>query len=625
MDRGISRRDFLNGVGAVAASTLIPGCSSLRNSDRYDGGRATDGYPPTRMGLRGSHPGSFEVAHQLAFTGRSDWGPVQEPDPDLYDLIVVGAGISGLAAAHFFRQHEPDARILILDNHDDFGGHAKRNEFKVGDRTLIGYGGSQTLENPYDYSDVTKALLYDIGIRLERFESAYDKDFYRRHGLRGGVYFDRETYGVDRLIPYEIVAYSRYLPVVLSTLSPHEAVAQMPLSESGKRDLLKLLEADESLLADLPLPEQRRYLRQISYRDYLMKHLNITAPEVFTMLEGMATDVSIGIDTASAGQMMGYVGLPGLSTTDLHRDDFDDDPYIHHFPDGNASVARLLVRSMIPRVAPGDTMEDVVTARFDYRRLDEADSRVRLRLNSTAVHVANEGGPANSKRVSVNYVRHGRAYRAWGRTCVIAGYNAMIPYLCPEFPETQRKALSEAVKSPIIYTNVLLRNWQAWKKLGIGAMAAPGSYHANAMLDFPVSLGDYAFSANPDEPILVHLERFAKRPDAGPSTKSQYRAIRHDMLKTPFETIERGTRAQLAGALAQGGFDPARDILGITTNRWAHGYASFYFSRDSDMAPNLIGRKRFGRIAIANSDAGARPVIHSAIDQAYRAVGELVA
>ena len=625
MDRAISRRDFLNGVGVVAASTLMPGCSSLRNSDRYDGARATDGYPPARMGLRGSHPGSFEVAHQLAFAGRSDWGPVQEPDPDLYDLIVVGAGISGLAAAHFFRQHEPNARILILDNHDDFGGHAKRNEFKVGDRSLIGYGGSQTLEDPYDYSDVTKALLYDIGIRLERFESAYDKDFYRRHGLRGGVYFDRETYGVDRLVPYEIVAYSRYLPVVLSTLSPREAVAQMPLSESGKRDLLKLLEADESLLADLPRPEQRRYLRQISYRDYLMKHLNITAPEVFTMLENMATDVSLGIDTASAGQMMGYVGLPGLSTTDLHRDDFDDNPYIYHFPDGNASVARLLVRSMIPRVAPGDTMEDVVTAKFDYGRLDEADSRVRLRLNSTAVHVANEGGPANSKRVSVSYVRHGRAYRVWGRTSVIAGYNAMIPYLCPEFPETQREALSEAVKSPIIYTNVLLRNWQAWKKLGIGAMAAPGSYHANAMLDFPVSLGDYVFSANPDEPILVHLERFAKRPDAGPSTKSQYRAIRHDMLKTPFETIERGTRAQLAGALAQGGFDPARDILGITTNRWAHGYASFYFSRDGGMTPNLIGRKRFGRITIANSDAGARPVIHSAIDQAYRAVGELVA
>ena len=623
MDRAISRRDFLNGVGVVAASSLMPGCSR-RDSAVGPGRPATDDYPPARTGLRGSHPGSFEVGHQLAFTGRRDWGAVQEPDSDQYDLIVVGAGISGLAAAHFFREHQPDARILILDNHDDFGGHAKRNEFQVGDRTVIGYGGAQTLEEPDGYSDVTKKLLHDIGVRIDRFETAYDKDWYRRNGLRGGVYFDRATYGVDRLVPYELVAYSRYIPVAHSTLSPREAVAQMPLSEAGKRDLLKVLEVDASVFAGASVREKRRLLRQISFRDYLVKHLNVTAPEVFALLENMATDVSVGIDTASAGQMMGYVGLVGLPQG-VDRGTFDADPYIHHFPDGNASVARLLVRGMIPRVAPGDSMEDVVTAKFDYGRLDESDSRVRLRLNSTAIHVANEGSPENAKRVSVTYVHGGRAYRVWGSATILACYNAMIPYLCPEFPDVQREALAEAVKTPIIYTNVLLRNWQAWKKLGIGAMAAPGSYHACAILDFPVSLADYAFSANPDEPILVHLERFAKRPDAGPSRQAQYRAVRHDMLVTPFETIERGTRAQLAGALAEGGFDPAVDILGLTTNRWAHGYASSYPGRDGGTAPHVIGRKRVGRIAIANSDSGGRAIIHAAIDQAHRAVGELVA
>ena len=185
-----------------------------------------------------------------------------------------------------------------------------------------------------------------------------------------------------------------------------------------------------------------------------------------------------------AGSAIYYMGLPGAKATGIPGYE-EDEPYIHHFPDGNASVARLLVRSLIPAVAPGSTMEDVITARFDYSKLDLEKSPVRLRLNSTVTHVANDGDPESAKKVGVSYVRGGQAYRVQARHCVLACYNAMIPALCPELPAPQREALAYGVKAPILYTNVALNNWWAWKKLGVGAVVSSGSYHVNAMLDFP--------------------------------------------------------------------------------------------------------------------------------------------
>ncbi len=353
MDRPITRRDFLNGVGAVAAGTLIPGSALAEAAAALeDPAGAKEVYPPLLTGMRGSHAGSFEVAHQLAREHRTNWGPVREPDPELYDLIVVGGGISGLAAAHFYRKQKPDARILILDNHDDFGGHAKRNEFQLAGRTIIGYGGSQTLEDPGDYSDVTKGLLRDIGIDILRLGAGYDQGFYRRHGLRAGTYFDRATYGVDRVIPYELTGLSGYLPLAPSTVTPQEAVAQMPLSEPARRELLKALLIDENRISHVPAEQQEDYLWTISYRYFLRRYLGITNPEVIAMLQGMTTDMSVSFDMGSALSAINYVGLPGVKATALPADVLHGEPYIHHFPDGNASVARLLVRDMIPQVAP---------------------------------------------------------------------------------------------------------------------------------------------------------------------------------------------------------------------------------------------------------------------------------
>ncbi len=639
MDRPITRRDFLNGMGAVAAGSVIGGTTLADRSSAASHAEAAMGggaYPPALTGLRGSHRGSFEVAHQLVLQGQSDWGAVGEPDADVYDLVVVGGGVSGLAAAYFYRKQHADARILILDNHDDFGGHAKRNEFRVGEKTLIGYGGSQSIDGPGRFSDVAIGLIKDLGVEPKRFETAYDQDFYRRNGLMAGVYFNRETWGTDRVVPFDMGSFEGYLPLAPSPLSTDQAVAQMPISDPAKAELLKLFKANKDHVPEHWVFGEVDYLSTISYRDFLSKHMGITEPEVFKLFQDMTADFGVGIDAAPALYAF-YYGLPGLDATSLsglagrllywlYTD--RDEPYIYHFPDGNASVARLLVREMMPDVAAGSTMEDVVTARFDYSKLDVASAQVRLRLNSTVVHVEHDGKPASASRVGITYVRDGRAQRVWGRGCVLACYNGIIPYLCPELPESQREALGYAVKSPILYTNVCLRNWQAWKKMGIGGVIAPGSYHITALLDFPIDLGGYKFSRGPDEPIVCHMERFPHRPNEGLTNREQFRAGRHELLSTSFETMERSIRTQLAGTLGEGGFDPARDIEAITVNRWAHGYAYFYnplFDPEFEegQEPHVLGRQPLGRISIANSDAAGQAYLHKAIDEAHRAVGEL--
>jgi spermidine dehydrogenase len=315
--------------------------------------------------------------------------------------------------------------------------------------------------------------------------------------------------------------------------------------------------------------------------------------------------------------------LPKRRTGD---DENEEEPYIFHFPDGNASIARMLVRSLVPGSAPGNTMEDIVTARMDYGALDDPASRVRVRLNSTAVHVQHVGDPNTAKEVAVTYVRGGQARRVRAASCVLACYNMVIPYLCPEMPDKQREALAYAVKIPLVYVNVQIRNWKPFQKLGLSSIYAPGGYFSNIAVDYPVSIGGYNF---PDEPCVLHLLRTPCQP--GLPCKDQYRAGRWELFTTKFETFEHQVRDQLSRMLSASGFDAALDIEAITVNRWPHGYAYEYnrlfepLDRPDSERPCVIGRQPFGRITIANSDADGHAYTNIAIDQAHRAVQEIMA
>jgi spermidine dehydrogenase len=612
MDVDISRRDFLNGVSVAIGASLWSPTSSAQNIGAQD---LAGYYPPLLSGLRGSHPGSFEVAHGLV--NGATWDG--EDTGEEYDLVVVGAGISGLSAAYFYRQAMGNAaRILILDNHDDFGGHAKRNEFEIDGRLLIGYGGTVLLEQPGDYPEVAKRLIRELGIDLQRLSAAHEGRLYRSLGLSRGTFFDKETFGTDHL--------------AAGNIADPDILMHVPLSEEAKADLTRLYANERHYLDDIPAAERVDYLVRTDYRTYLSERAGI-GDEALKVLESMPRGLwAIGIDALPARTAWSseYPGFGDLEL-DVSYDEEDSQRGVFHFPDGNASVARLLVRNMIPTVAPGDSMEDIVTARFDYGKLDDPASSVRVRLNSTAVRAQHLDDNLNNP-VQVTYVRDGEARRVTAGQVVMACYHGIIPQLCPEMPQTQRGILSNSLRAPHIYSRALIRNWSSFVELGLQRVNCPGSYHTGIRLDYPVSLGDYRCPRSPDEPIVVNLTRVPGQP--GLSAREQFAAGQRDLLTTSFETFERNIRDQLGRILGPGGFDPARDIAGITVNRWPHGYAYGYDPATDRVAfePSqwpeetrswVRGSQRFGNISIAATDAASNAMTESAIEEAHRAVNDL--
>ncbi len=617
MGRAITRRDLLSGMGvALSGSALFPWArtEALALPASYVGQprHPPEPYPPELTGLRGNHPGSFEVAHAMRDGKR--WSDAEDSG-EIYDLIVVGGGLSGLSAAWFYRQQAgPEARILILDNHDDFGGHAKRNEFHHQGRMLLGKGGTWEVEDYDSYGRAARRLLRSLKIDVTRGDELRDRDLYDSLHMRGGFFFGRETFGSDRLV------------VGQDGESRADFLARTPLSEEARRSLTRLFGREVDYLPALSRREKRDFLRGISYQEFLQGTAGVH-PDAIPFLGTSDSYWAAGIDAISAWAALfsGYPGLEGLGFPD------DEGGHSLTFPDGNASIARLLVQSLIPGVctASAADMERIVTARFDYSQLDRADARVRIRLESTAVNVAHRGA---AKEVEVTYVQSGVAKKVRAGHCVLACYNSVIPHLCPELPSKQRRALGLSLKAPLVYTNVLLRSWTAFHELGVRRIRSPGCYHNGMGLDIPLRIGDYRTSIRPEDPTVLLLVRVPLMP--GLTAQEQWRLGRYNLLTTTFETFEREIRDQLARTLQAGGFDPAREIEAITVNRWPHGYAYGQDLETGEVAwvgdevpperrPWELGRRPFGRIAIANCDAAANAMTEAAIDEAHRAVRDL--
>ena len=572
-------------------------------------------YPPARTGLRGSHPGSNTHAHSRALDGKSDWGPTTDLK-EAYDLVVVGGGLSGLSAAYFYqKEHGRDKRVLVLDNHDDFGGHAKRNEHTIDGKTLLGYGGSQTLISPQHEGKTVLSLLKDIGVDLDRFKTAYDFDFYKRNKLDAVTYFNKKTFGEDKVVRHPYCNYPNFVEgLPQSTLSHEEAAQQAPLSERGKEQLLRVLNGGLHVLK-VPKRELRRYIRSHSYYEYLKTNLGVDDPGVFKMARHSAADWgSGGTDVMSIGaaKSCGALGFVPVATYD------EGNPYIHHFPDGNAGVARSLVKKMIPNVGEGNNAEEIVLSKFKYAELDKSSNLVRIRLNSTVVKVQHAGDPKSSSEVFVNYINGNKSYQVKGKGVVMACYNMMIPYIVPDLPKEQNAALKLQTKTPLQYTTVGLKNWRAMKEMGIGLAMSPGNMHQVVQMDFPVTMGGYEFTKTPNDPCIIQMVSCPTGETVGAPAVEQFREARYKMLELKFSDYENEIREHLSGMLANGSFEFDRDVQSISVNRWAHGY-----SYGGPGNSTRKGRQPFGRITIANSDSAPGADALVAIRMAWRAVKEL--
>ena len=634
----ITRRDFINGTLMVAGTAMLGfGATSQAVLDTLD----PLYYPPSLTGLRGDHVGSYTNAHSRALAKKSYWGPTTELKEE-YDLIVVGGGISGLSAAFFYQQeHGKDKKVLILDNHGDFGGQCARNEHTVGDNTRLIFGGSQTIVSPHARSKTTLKLLKDLGIDLDRLKKAFDVDFYKRHNLRAVTYFNKRKFGEDKVVKHPFCYYPSFVEGLLRPkLSYEEAVKQTPLSEKGKEQLLRVLKGGVHVLK-VPKEKLEEYISTHSYFDYLKNTLGVDDPLVLEMARNSCIDnLGEGADVTTIGDALttGGLGFDPASLKDVMGKKkyekyikehgyimVDEDPYVHHFPDGNASLARLLVRKMIPNVGPGDSYEDIVLSKFNYSELDKSSNIVRIRLNSTVVNVKHSGDPNSSSDVFVSYINGKKSYQVKGKGVVMACYNVMIPHIVPDIPEEQAAALRRNMRIPLFYSTVGLKNWRAMKEMEIGVAISPGNMHQAVLMDFPVSMGGYNYTKTPDDPCAILMVGCPFGETVGAPPIEQFREARYRMLSLQFEDYEKEIREHLTGMLPKGSFEFDRDVESITVNRWSHGYGyrgTALF--DSDL-PEIVmkGRKPFGRITIANIDSGLSSYIHVAIDQAWRAVKEL--
>lgn len=641
MDREIDRRDFLNGVSiSVVAAALGP--SALNPSAMAQGVSTAKQdqagyYPPALDGLRGSHTGSFETSHTVR-DGRSIDG---RDTGEEYDLVIVGGGISGLAAAWFYRQSAgPDAKILILDNHDDFGGHAKRNEYTLDGRNFIVNGGTLNIEQPTNYSTVAMGLLRELGINTEAYHEKTDPmvRYYRNNGYSSSTFFDQQTFGIEGL-------YHRP-----EGMSWSEFIDRSPLKNPAKRDIKKLYDEEvrASDLENLTDEEKKKKLALISYNDYLTEYLGLD-PSVLPFFQARTHfRYYMGPEQVPALYLWQQGGFPGFEHLGLrptgkisplhhvggshHGREHEHRERSIYFPDGNATITRLIIRHLIPDAIAGDGIDSIFTADTDYGKLDRPENNSRVRLNATVINVKHLGDPQSAKKVELTYIREDGPSKVTAKNCILACWHMVIPYLCREFSATQRGAMKYGIKAPRVYSNVLLRNGKAFEKLGSYSIHSPGEFHTSTSLHPPYNVGDYVGPIKPEEPLIVKMHRAPCKPGADRTT--QLKSGRTELFNMPFSTFERNIREQLNRMLMGTGFDAARDIAGITVNRWPHGNAYIYNTLTeplhwcfypTDDRPCVIASKKLGRISIANSDAGANPFTDVAIDEAHRAVREVLA
>ncbi|BFM14693.1 NAD(P)/FAD-dependent oxidoreductase [Maricurvus nonylphenolicus] len=635
MTKSIKRRDFMNGMAfslagaALAPKTLM--AESITQARGMESGQQelpADYYPPTRNGMRGSHEGSYEVAHDMAWRGVK---PERYADiNEEYDLIVVGAGISGLAAASLYQKHTGgNQRILILDNHDDFGGHAKRNEFHSQGKMLLGYGGSQNLEYPDEYDTITRDFLEELGVDFDQLEQAVHPEFpVAKMDQPMGLFLDEQS---------EKIVNGMWLPAQYGKGNYKELIAQLELPEDEKQRLMTFFSGGKDYLADMSLNEKLEYIASTSYKEFLVHRVGLTNRALSFSDSFVRMSNCVGADSLSLTEAFasGAPGLQSVGSLGKLAADLAVDPNnvytASFFPDGNASIARMLVRRLIPGVASGNSMTDVVTAKFDYQKLDAPENLVRLRLNSTVVEARNQ--PDGS--VTVSYVdKSGSApknLRVKAKHSILACYNGIIPHLCPELPKQQKEHLKYGVKAPFLYVNVLIRDGAVINKAGVNLFNCPNSPFQVVHVTPLTTMGEYEHKVVDGEPTALFMtaspppQRDLDNPNQ--TVRDLFRQGRYKLYSTPFSDYETDIKEQLNKMFGQFGFDAEKDLEAITVNRWSHGYAYGYFDLfdpewEQGQAPHELGRKPIGNITIANSDSEAEAYVNGAVKAAWRAVKE---
>ncbi|HUJ22923.1 MAG TPA: NAD(P)-binding protein [Bryobacteraceae bacterium] len=613
MHERISRRDYLNSTLLASGSLLLGSVCpmDLMAQNDWDGYGGVGDYSS-------SNGNTFEVmteAHKIR-------DRVYEPLPagikdagELYDCVIVGGGISGLAAALFFKRQYPKRTCLVLENHGIFGGEARRNEFLVEGQRLIAHQGSAMIFPPL------------AGTFLE--------DFYNSIGINQWPFPYQAWSGNDPEIPLGRTPYpdgartSGFFFGPKFGQSPGKWVKDpwgtrlegAPISEEARRELAGMRDADAPRRRKLPERHGdsiSRHLDSITLEQDLMETYGLSRETVRTFLSPVSGGGSgLGADALSAyAEYAADVLLP-----------WDYPKGAQMFPGGNAGVARHIVKELIPGALPGPrTLEGVCKSAVDFSTLDRAGQSARIRVRATAISVQHEGEPETAKFVRVVYARAGEITTVRARSVIMAGGSWTTKHIVKDLPAAHREAYAQFYRAPCLMANVAVRNWRFLYKLGISEcqwFEGIGNYTAVRKM---AAFGPLSPSVSPDSPVVLTLKILFSSP--GLPIGEQVARGRAELISTPFREYERRIREQLAMLFSSGGFDSRRDIAGIILNRWGHAYLSaqpgFFFGKDGTPPPGEILRNHLhGRIAFANSDLTGIMDHRASILEARRAVEQL--
>jgi spermidine dehydrogenase len=679
-ERRISRRDFLDGVAisaaglaAAAASPSLTGAEAALLGSRP---LPRDYYPPTSTGITGEPDDVIRDITRI--DGRpnprhphsTEAGPgihprhVRDVD-DCYDLVVVGAGASGLAAAKWYQDRfGPDAKILLVDPLPDFGGHSHRNEFHIRDATtggdvmLLRNGGTVNLDSignwnkpanglldiPGSYGQPAVDMLAFCGVDLDSFPANTGSSIPSTYGLRQMLLFPKQDWGTDTLIRAKQGSQTWADFLATTPYSPEARAGIERIMTDETKDWISLKDGPKND------QEKKAILARITYKRYLMEYVGVNEEATSYFQRTSHGLFGVGIQAVQAGDTWaleedGFAGLgleptifPGIGRTAQQDMDPDGGPSLA-WPDGNTSLLRLLVSKLIPS-AMGDVggarpaQDTILQSRCDYSRLDQRRNNVRIRLNSTVVDV--QPARRHTKTASVTYVNgQGTGERVRATHVVMACWNRVTARLVDGLPRHQIEALDYARKVPLVYCRVGLRNWQAFADAKISSVSPRGnslfwdSTNLAAGSRFGSAYGPNP--ATPAQPAMLTLTAIPNDPRAATQLES-YERGREQLLNMSFRDFERAIVDVIDRSVNRSGgdFEPERDIESIIVNRWNYGYAYELTSTfdpslygPNAKQPHVIGRKPYRNVAIANSDSGAFAYTHSAINEAYRAVQDL--
>jgi spermidine dehydrogenase len=633
MNRDITRRDFLNGALAGSGAVLLTSAPPLQllaraaatnpaeSSSTESSSENDDWTGPGGVGdyanSNGNTAAVLEAGHQIR-DGQFENLPASVIDTgEVYDCVIVGGGISGLAGALIFqRQAGAGKTCLVLDNHPIFGGEAKRNEFLVDGHRLVGHQGSALFWAPYPHSFI--ARFYDsIGLKTPRLEYQKWSGPAPEMPLARTPYLGSAPYGL-----YFGAKFGQPQGVWLTDPWGEKVGGKKlegaPISAKAREDLLRY----QSDSTPAQKPQYRgdaisRRLDTITLEDFMMERYGISRETIRTFAPDEGGGFGLGPDALSGYTAYAFDELGPIP-----------DDGTEMFPDGNSGIARLIAKTLIPESIAGSTsLEDVCRKPVNFAALDRAGDAARIRLDSTAVWVKHDGDPAKSESVTVAYTRGGKTYRVKARSVVMAGGSWTTRHIVRDLPDDRKNAYAQFYRSPCMVANIALRNWRFLYKMGISGCQWYEGLGSYMQVRKQALCGADSPTIGPDSPVVLTIKVLYSYP--GKTAEQQGHMGRAEMISTPFREYERQIRQQFTEMFARSGFDASRDIAGIILNRWGHAYASpapgFYFGKDGKPAPGDVLRAApFGRIAFANTDLSGTPDHKSSILEANRAVEQLL-